>query len=233
MTPEENGTVMSRSRRSVLDALAAAGAGGTEPSALDGKRSGVLRAVRHDFSGNTAVLARRFAAELAAADGETIAVKDLKAAADTVRNILKEEGAPTLALTDEKECRSIGAMLEKSGDIDLWRADTAEGEQRKARAAGIRVSLVKAACGIADIGSVGFFYADSGTSYPHFLSETVIVLLPSEDLLPDQFALFETYPESKTNNMVMVNGPSRTADIEKVLILGAHGPRRLVVLLLD
>jgi L-lactate dehydrogenase complex protein LldG len=31
--------------------------------------------------------------------------------------------------------------------------------------------------------------------------------------------------------LVMVTGPSRTADIEKILILGAHGPKRLVVLL--
>jgi L-lactate dehydrogenase complex protein LldG len=30
---------------------------------------------------------------------------------------------------------------------------------------------------------------------------------------------------------VLVTGPSRTADIEKILILGVHGPKRLVVFL--
>ncbi len=32
---------------------------------------------------------------------------------------------------------------------------------------------------------------------------------------------------------VIVTGPSRTADIEKILILGVHGPKRLVVLLVE
>jgi L-lactate dehydrogenase complex protein LldG len=32
--------------------------------------------------------------------------------------------------------------------------------------------------------------------------------------------------------LTLVSGPSRTADIERVLVLGAHGPRRLVVLVI-
>ncbi|HMA14603.1 MAG: LUD domain-containing protein, partial [Bacteroidota bacterium] len=31
----------------------------------------------------------------------------------------------------------------------------------------------------------------------------------------------------------MVTGPSRTGDIEQTILLGAHGPRRLHVLLVD
>ena len=34
-------------------------------------------------------------------------------------------------------------------------------------------------------------------------------------------------------NVMLVTGPSRSADIESTLELGAHGPRRLHVLLVD
>ncbi|HEX8349331.1 MAG TPA: lactate utilization protein [Hymenobacter sp.] len=41
-------------------------------------------------------------------------------------------------------------------------------------------------------------------------------------------------PEGKLPSMIsLTTGPSRTADIEKTLVLGAHGPRSIVLFLLD
>src|SRR5690606_36671349 len=41
------------------------------------------------------------------------------------------------------------------------------------------------------------------------------------------------YPEGLPSMVSVVTGPSRAADIEKTLVLGAHGPRELYVFLMD
>lgn len=43
----------------------------------------------------------------------------------------------------------------------------------------------------------------------------------------------ERYPNNLPSMISMITGPSRTADIEKTLVMGAHGPEELYVFLLD
>jgi L-lactate dehydrogenase complex protein LldG len=35
------------------------------------------------------------------------------------------------------------------------------------------------------------------------------------------------------SQLSVISGPSRTADIEKILVMGAHGPKRLVLFFAD
>ena len=52
--------------------------------------------------------------------------------------------------------------------------------------------------------------------------------------LKDAFKLLKTkYGEKLPTLISNITGPSRTADIEKTLVLGAHGPKELIVFLLD
>ncbi|MEO6150629.1 MAG: lactate utilization protein [Mucilaginibacter sp.] len=64
-----------------------------------------------------------------------------------------------------------------------------------------------------------------------------IVLAYSSQLVPDIKDAMKLIKSKYGNNLpsmiTTVTGPSRTADIEKTLVLGAHGPKELFVFLLD
>jgi L-lactate dehydrogenase complex protein LldG len=64
-----------------------------------------------------------------------------------------------------------------------------------------------------------------------------IVLAYTSQLVPDLKDAFklikEKYGQQIPSMISTITGPSRTADIEKTLVLGAHGPKELFVFLLD
>ncbi len=67
--------------------------------------------------------------------------------------------------------------------------------------------------------------------------EVHLVLGYSSQLVPDlKHALANIkrkYKDNYPSMISMITGPSRTADIEKTLVMGAHGPRELFVFLID
>lgn len=69
--------------------------------------------------------------------------------------------------------------------------------------------------------------------YPHI---HVVVAYTSQLVLElkDGFKLLQDKYQNKLPSMISnITGPSRTADIEKTLVLGAHGPKELIVFLIE
>jgi L-lactate utilization protein LutC len=102
------------------------------------------------------------------------------------------------------------------------------------------------ACSTAEFGitSADYALADTGTLVMLSSAEEarMISLLPPvhiaivgiSRLLTGLDELFTTLPEpaERTSSMVLITGPSRTADIEQILIRGVHGPGEIHVVLI-
>jgi L-lactate dehydrogenase complex protein LldG len=76
--------------------------------------------------------------------------------------------------------------------------------------------------------------ADNPTTL-NFLPDTHIVLVGADDIAGDYETLWERLRDrfgvgSLPRAINLITGPSRSADVEQTLILGAHGPRRLHVI---
>jgi L-lactate dehydrogenase complex protein LldG len=58
-----------------------------------------------------------------------------------------------------------------------------------------------------------------------------IAVVPRERILSGLDELFSILPKAAelTSSMVLITGPSRTADIEQILVRGVHGPGEITV----
>lgn len=183
---------------------------------------------------NKAELINQFQEELIKVNAEFIHVNDLKEASVYISQILKNEKEIKIATTNQKYCLEVKTHIDNLNENFIFEiANDYLSEERKKIISNIPISIVNADYAVSEIASLVFFYDNSKTSYPHFLCDFIIALVDFNKLLPNQFKLIEIIDEEKAENMVFVSGPSRTADIEKVLVLGAHGPRRMLVILVD
>jgi L-lactate dehydrogenase complex protein LldG len=69
-----------------------------------------------------------------------------------------------------------------------------------------------------------------------FLAERLWLLVPSEEIVPtldEGLQRIRTLIAQGARHPQLLTGPSRTADIERVLTIGVHGPRALMVLVID
>jgi L-lactate dehydrogenase complex protein LldG len=70
----------------------------------------------------------------------------------------------------------------------------------------------------------------------NLLADTEIVLVRASRVVGAYEEAWDLLREAfggMPRNVMLVTGPSRSADIEQALELGAHGPRRLHVVLVD
>ena len=73
--------------------------------------------------------------------------------------------------------------------------------------------------------------------YPVVFPEIHLIVGYTSQLVPDLKQAFQQirnkYDEEFPSMISLITGPSRTADIEKTLVMGAHGPKELYVFLID
>ena len=114
-----------------------------------------------------------------------------------------------------------------------WRSSGIEVETRRA-ANGDLVGITGAYCAI---GEPGTLMTLSGTDTPpsvSLLPETHIAVLRCDRVvrsMEDAWALLRREHELLPRAVNFISGPSRTADIEQTVTLGAHGPYRVHVVL--
>lgn len=168
-------------------------------------------------------------AEGVSAEVNRFATKD--AALVFLNEFLRKEG-----LADTPQATALWAECSFLDGVDRENVIGMPGvtfEVTRERAAQARFGISQMAWALADTGSL----AQNSTAIEQRLVSSLptihIALVPTGGLLPDMPALLAKVNPKECAYLAMITGPSRTADIERVLTIGVHGPERLVIIFVD
>jgi len=99
------------------------------------------------------------------------------------------------------------------------------------------VSVTSAFAAIAETGTLALVSGPRSPTTLRFLPDDHIVVIEQRQIVAHVEDVWKKvrndYPQLLPRSVNLITGPSRTADVEQTIQLGAHGPRRLHVIILS
>lgn len=97
----------------------------------------------------------------------------------------------------------------------------------------VELTIVKAHFGVAENGSLWVTDDLLGQRIAVFIPQYLAIVVKKDDMVTTMHQAYERIGNQEYNFGTFIAGPSKTADIEQSLVLGAHGARGLIVFLMD
>ena len=158
---------------------------------------------------------------------------------------IDDAGALPEAIAHYLDSHNLGKTI-RTGDDTLWDGYNWEASLIK-RKHGIamaddQVALSHAAAGASETGTLFLLSGLANPTTLNYLPETHIIVVRERDISGSYEAAWQRIRQitdadrqgasALPRTVNLISGPSRTADIEQTIILGAHGPRRLHVIVI-
>lgn len=152
----------------------------------------------------------------------------------------------TLQRVDSEEeivqaCNDYLASLQLNGTVAVWPALShldwsvlSQSNRLGAPTGDDLIGISAVACAVAETGTLVFASNAQEPASTHLLPETHIAVVHASQVvhtMEDAFARLRSQDRLMPRALNFVSGPSRTADIEQTIVLGAHGPYRVHLIL--
>ena len=215
-------------RESILGAIRQGldrGALGTaEKDALEDRIAGHARGIRPSRI-DTADLKQMFVDYAAKVDVTVDRVASLNDVPDKVADYLAQENLPA----------ELRVAPDPTLDTVPWDKRPTITVSKGASDGTHEVGLTAAFAGIAETGTL---MMKSGPAHPttlNFLPDTHLVVLHASQIVGSYEDAWDRLRagEAMPRTVNFITGPSRTGDIEQTIFLGAHGPRRMHIVLVE
>ena len=159
--------------------------------------------------------------------GKAFRVPDLDSARTCVANLLENSSAVASNSAFLRACGIASMPGVRSGIQDV--------DELRQACADAAVGITSADYALSSTGTLVLLSSTSEARLISLLPPLHIAVIPSSAILSDLDELFTMLPEpaEQTSSMVLISGPSRTADIEQILVRGVHGPGEIRVIVVD
>lgn len=95
----------------------------------------------------------------------------------------------------------------------------------------VDVAIINARFGVAENGAIWVTEEDLKIRVLPFICEHLVAILEATAIVPTMHEAYQNIGSAEYGFGVFIAGPSKTADIEQSLVLGAHGPKSMTVLI--
>ncbi|MEL1252341.1 LUD domain-containing protein [Flavobacterium sp. DGU38] len=148
--------------------------------------------------------------------GESVEVADYNAILDFIRNNYALDRRIITTISELSEIASLD-----------WKNDDPHTLQN------VELTIVKAHFGVAENSALWVTDDILGQRVAPFIAQYLAIIVKKSDILATMHQAYEKIGSLEYGFATFIAGPSKTADIEQSLVLGAHGARGLIVFLLD
>jgi len=192
----------------------------SSPEALPAPALRILRSERNLY-------ADLFVQKFENLGGKSFRVRNTAAVAPAIAELLAKKSAVA----------SNSPFLRKCGITGLPQVHSAfhEREVLKEACAGADIGITSADYALAATGTLVMLSSQNEARLISLLPPAHIAIFPKSRLLAnlDELLSILPRPADHTSSMVLITGPSRTADIESILVRGVHGPGDIYAVIVD
>ena len=124
--------------------------------------------------------------------------------------------------------RIISTLSELSSVAEItWQQDDPHSLEN------VELCILEAQFGVAENAALWLTEAQMGQRVAPFITQNLAVVLKKSELVPTMHHAYDRIAQAEYPFGLFLAGPSKTADIEQSLVLGAHGSRSMTVFLLS
>jgi L-lactate dehydrogenase complex protein LldG len=148
--------------------------------------------------------------------------------------INKAGGAVTLLNGLQELAQKVKEVYPDAKRIaNFIQGDTTANKELLKEVALLDVVVLKGQLGVAENGAVWLTDKDCVERVLPFITQHLILLIEKQTLVGNMHQAYAVMGKQNPDYGVFIAGPSKTADIEQSLVIGAHGPRSLQVFIVE